>query len=66
MSGKVYSCTHCGKQLTYKPVRLYKNIYGAGRFKQYYPVEYYNLCKRCYKIFDIWINQRGGTKNGRS
>lgn len=63
MTGKMYKCKHCGKILDYIPIRLYKYVYGASRYKQFYPVEHYDLCRKCYKIFEIWITNKGGKKN---
>jgi len=54
---KIYKCCICHKVLDYKPIRLVKQKYGIGNYKQYYPVENYDLCYNCYKIFAKWIKK---------
>lgn len=55
---KRYFCCICGEELKeYKPIRLVKQEYGAGRYKQYYPIENYDFCKRCYLVFERWIQK---------
>ena len=54
---KVYKCIICHKELDYKPTRLVKQVYGAGRFNQFYPVEFYDFCEECFKRFSGWIKK---------
>lgn len=55
---KIYKCCICHKVLTKeKPIRLVKQIYGAGRYNEYYPVEHYDICKKCYGAFDRWLEK---------
>lgn len=48
-----YICNKCGIRMTYKPKRLclqeYKPRYGHKT------VEFYDLCNKCYPIFNNWI-----------
>lgn len=55
---KVYECCICHRILTKtKPVRLVKQVYGKGNYKQYGYVNNYDFCSDCYKKFDAWINK---------
>lgn len=54
---KIYECCICHKILEIKPIRLVKQIYGAGNYNQYYPVSNYDFCEDCYKKFNNWINK---------
>ena len=51
---KIYKCTICHKELKDKPIRLTKQEYGI-KYNQYSPVENYDFCNRCYKVFNNWI-----------
>lgn len=53
---KIYKCYKCGKVLDYKPTRFVKQKYGAGRFNQFYPVKFYDLCDRCCEILIRWLD----------
>lgn len=64
MSTKIYKCYRCKKILDYKPTRITKQIYGAGKYNQYCPVEHYDLCSKCYSIFEEWMERKN--LNGRS
>ena len=67
---KIYKCTKCGEILDYKPVRLSPYRYNDPsnqncksinycKYKSYVRYgENIDLCKRCYLIFDRWINNR--------
>lgn len=52
---KTYKCCICNKELKEKPIRLTKQKYGIGKYKQYAPVENYDFCKECYRTFNNWI-----------
>ena len=52
---KIYKCCICQKELEEKPIRLVKQKYGLGNYKQYSTVKHYDICERCYKVFDNWI-----------
>lgn len=54
---KIYKCVICNKTLEEKPIRLVKQIYGAGRFNQYYPVEHFDFCKQHFEKIMNWINK---------
>ena len=54
---KVYKCCICHNVLRKKPIRLVKQIYGTGRYKQYATVEHYDICSKCYTVFDKWIEK---------
>ena len=55
---KVYKCCIChGVLVDTKPIRLVKQIYGAGNYKQYTGVENFDFCIECYKKFENWIKK---------
>lgn len=54
---KIHNCCICHKTLDYKPIRLVKQKYGIGRYKQYSNVCNYDFCIECYKTFNRWINK---------
>ena len=55
---KIYKCCICKKVLRdYKPIRLVKQKYGIGNYKQYSNVDKYDFCENCYKTFNKWINK---------
>lgn len=54
---KIYRCCICNKQLKEKPIRLVKQEYGAGNYKQYSQVDKYDICQRCYISFDRWLEK---------
>ncbi len=55
---KIYKCCICNKVLTdSKPIRLVKQIYGAGKYQQYANVCNYDFCDDCYGMFDKWIKK---------
>ena len=47
---KIYSCIICGKiyKQEAKPIRLVKQKYGTGTYKQYYNEKHFDLCVSCY------------------
>lgn len=47
---KDYYCYVCEKKLDYKPTRMVRQEYGISSYKQYYQVEHFDLCERCFKI----------------
>ena len=49
---KIYKCIICNKVLEEKPIRLVKQIYGAGRYNQYHPIEHFDFCKKHFKDDD--------------
>lgn len=53
---KIYKCIICNKVLEEKPIRLVKQIYGAGRYNQYHPIEHFDFCKKHFERFMNWIN----------
>lgn len=55
MPTKIYKCCICHQALNYKPIRLVKQKYGIGKYKQYANEENYDFCKECYKKFNRWI-----------
>lgn len=57
MASKVYVCCICHKKLDEKPIRLVKQIYGAGKYNQFYPVEFYDFCKRDFLKFQRWLDK---------
>lgn len=54
---KIYKCCICHKILEEKPIRLVKQLYGVNKYKQYSPIENYDFCIGCYKIYEKWINK---------
>ena len=40
-----------------KPIRLVKQEYEIGTYKQYSIVDKYDICRSCYRVFDNWINK---------
>lgn len=48
-------CCICHKKVDYKPIRLYKAEYGAGRFNAYYQIQHWNFCNNCYMKFNKWL-----------
>lgn len=60
---KKYTCYICNKELNYKPVRFVKQEYGAGNYKQYYQVDRFDLCNKCYeKLKNVVEKARKCTK----
>lgn len=60
---KIYKCCICHKILDTKPIRLAKQVYGAGKYNQYYTVEHFDICKKCYRPFIKWIEKYKEIKN---
>lgn len=54
---KIYKCEICHRRLKDKPIRLVKQEYGLGIYKQYYNVDKYDFCERCYKTFENWLTK---------
>ena len=54
---KIYKCCICHETLKEKPIRLVKQEYGFGNYNQYAQVDKYDICKKCYQIFNRWINK---------
>lgn len=51
-------CTRCNRELDYKPRRLneYKYNNSGHGYKQYLSARrHYDLCKKCYKKFKMFI-----------
>lgn len=57
MGLKVYNCCICHKTLREKPIRLVKQEYGVGNYNQYAQVDKYDVCKKCYTVFNNWIEK---------
>ena len=55
---KIYKCCKCGKTLEDKPIRLVKEVYGAGKYNMLYRTEHYDFCDKCYQIFDDWLKKK--------
>lgn len=62
---KIYKCCICKKKLKEKPIRLVKQEYAVGNYNQYGYVDKYDICKRCYSVFDKWIDKHKEGKNDR-
>lgn len=55
---KIYKCVICKKIMNdKKPIRIVKQLYGAGEYNQYGSVEHYDFCDRCYSKIDNWIQK---------
>lgn len=55
---KRYFCCICHQELKEeKPIRLVKQKYGIGTYKQYANVCNYDFCKKCYSAFNSWIKK---------
>ena len=55
---KIYKCCICKKQLeNIDTIRLTKQLYGLTRYGGHYPVEHYDFCKKCYSVFNNWLNK---------
>ena len=54
---KEVKCCICHKEQIIKPIRLIKQVYGLGKYRQYYQAEKYDICASCYKIFERWIEK---------
>lgn len=54
---KQYKCCICHKTLNYKPIRMVKQLYGVGKYKQYSTVNHYDFCQRCYLCINNWIGK---------
>lgn len=55
---KVYKCCICHRVLeNSKPIRLVKQLYGIGNYKQYAPVDKFDFCFDCYETFSKWIRK---------
>ena len=51
------TCDKCKKELDYKPIRLYKYLYGVKKYKQYAPVKRVDLCKKCFGVIERWLSK---------
>lgn len=55
--GHQYTCDKCGKKISsYRPMRLTLKEYQEAR-QGHYGIGNYDLCNRCYQIFDRWIKK---------
>ena len=54
---KIYKCCICNKTLKDKPIRLVKQEYDIGTYKQYSNVDKYDICRSCFRVFDNWIRK---------
>lgn len=55
---KIYECCICHKETEEKSyIRIVKQLYGAGKYNQYYPVNHYDFCKSCYEKLNNWIKK---------
>lgn len=49
----IYKCCICGKEIfEYRPVRLSKQLFGYGTYKQYCTVRNYDFCSECWDVLD--------------
>lgn len=55
---KEYRCAICNEKLDYKPIRMTIELYGAGKYKQYYPVKHFDFCKKHWKNIKDYINNK--------
>lgn len=62
---KLYKCCVCNLEMNdKKPVRIVKQIYGAGNYNMYYPTEHYDVCYRCWHKIERFL-KRGMRKDER-
>lgn len=55
---KIYKCCICHCIIVIgKPHRLVQQEYGAGNYKQYAPVNKFDLCDKHFQIFMRWIKK---------
>jgi hypothetical protein len=55
---KIYKCCICHSIIVIgKPHRLVQQEYGAGNYKQYAPVDKFDLCDKHFQIFMKWIKK---------
>ena len=62
----IYTCYICKKEISeYRPVRYVKQLYGYGRYKQYYPIRNFDFCEQCYKTLkkaiEKWKDKKQNT-----
>lgn len=58
MQQKIYECCICHKVLTYKPIRLVKQIHdNKERYGAYHNIFNYDFCYKCYEKFDNWLKK---------
>lgn len=62
MVKKIYKCCICHETLEEKPIRLTKQKYGIGNYKQYSPVKNYDFCLKHYSMFERWIKKHKEVK----
>ena len=56
MLRKIYICDLCKKVLDDEmPIRFIKQEYAIGKYKQYYPIDKFDLCIDCYAIVEKLI-----------
>lgn len=63
---KIFRCCICHKVLeNYKPIRLVKMVHdNKTPYGAYHYDNKFDLCKRCYKIFNRWI-EKHETQNSK-
>lgn len=56
---KTFRCCICHKVLKeYKPIRLVKMVHDNNeKYGAYHHVVNYDFCKRCYRVFNKWIDK---------
>lgn len=56
---KIFRCCICHRVLNdYKPTRLVKQVYDNKKpYGSYHNSENYDFCKKCYKVFNRWIEK---------
>lgn len=54
---KIYKCCICHEIQEEKPIRLTKQLYRTKGYGQYYPIEHYDFCRKCYRKFNAWLKK---------
>lgn len=55
---KIFKCCICHEVIEgYKPIRLVKQKCKIGLYENYKHICNYDFCKRCYLIFNKWIEK---------
>lgn len=62
---KVYECCICHKVLNKKPIRLVKQLYASGTYKQYSGVAFYDFCDKCYKPIENYIKKHNKSREDK-
>lgn len=55
---KDFYCCICKQKLSYKPIRLVKQIHDNKEcYGKYIKVHNYDFCRKCYNTFDKWVKK---------